>query len=169
MTASVVFDALGIEVDVTLNEHKKALELLRRGEIAAMTRATGAPSSLFEEIKASENLHFLEVPATPAVTESYQPIAISSQHYPDLMGAGEAVNTVGVATVLISYNWPKGHPRGETLASFADSFFSQFDKLMDDGFHEVWQSIDITQEIPGLPRHWSAEEALQLVKDGSSS
>jgi len=168
MTASVVFDALGIEVDVTLHEHKAALEMLRNGEIAAMTRATGAPNSLFEEIDGSENLHFLEVPATPEVTESYTPVSMSSESYPKLIPAGAPVNSVGVATVLISYNWPKGHPRGETLSSFTDGFFSQFDKLMGPGHHESWKSIDISQDIPGLPRHWSAEESMQRAKGGNS-
>lgn len=169
MTASVVFDALGIDVDVTLHEHKAALEMLRSGEIAAMTRATGAPSSLFEEINAQENLHFLEVPATPAVTENYAPVTLSSDYYPQMMTPGEVVNTVGVATVLISYNWPKGHPRGETLSSFTDSLFTHFDKLLEPGHHEAWRSIDISAEIPGLPRHWSAEQSLQRAKGGNSS
>ncbi|MEM7043650.1 MAG: TAXI family TRAP transporter solute-binding subunit [Pseudomonadota bacterium] len=168
MTASVVFDALGIEVDVTLHEHKAALEMLRSGEIAAMTRATGAPSSLFEEIDTGENLHFIEVPATPSVTQSYAPVAITSEHYPKLIAPGASVSSVGVATVLISYNWPKGHPRGETLASFTEAFFTQFDKLLEPGHHETWSTIDISDEIPGLPRHWSAEESLQRVKGRSS-
>jgi TRAP-type uncharacterized transport system substrate-binding protein len=137
MTASVVFDALGIDVEVVLNEHKAALELLRNGEIAAMTRATGAPSSLFEEVKADENLHFLSVPAAPEVTQSYSPVLITSDQYPDLIPAGQSIETVGVATVLISYNWPKGHPRGENLQSFANRLFADFDKLLETGFHEV--------------------------------
>ena len=134
-----------------------------------MLRASGAPNSLFEEVGPDENLHFLSVPATPAVTESYTPVVITSEQYPDLIPAGQSLETIGVATVLISYNWPKGHPRGDTLAVFADRLFSKFDKLMEPGFHESWHSIDLRQDVPGIERHWSAEEAMQQKTADSSS
>ena len=169
MTSAVVFDSFGIEVDVVLNSHKKAFELLKKGEISAMLRASGAPVSPFEDVGANDGLHLLEVPTTPEITQSYTPVTLTSEHYPELIAPGQTLNTVGVATVLISYNWAKGHPRGETLASFTDAFFTNFDKLMDDGYHEIWKTIDISDDIPGIPRHWSAEEALEKIKVGRSS
>lgn len=169
MTSSVVFDALGISVDVTNENHKIALERMRNGEIAAMARTTGAPNSLFEGVGGDEGFHFLPVPASGAVSGTYSLSSITPEHYPDLVAAGQEIETVGVATILITYNWPKDHPRGQTVDLFTKRFFSGYDKLLDTGFHDSWKTIDISEEIPGLTRHWSAEEALQQVTAGRSS
>lgn len=65
-----------------------------------------------------------------------------------------------IANALISYNWPKGHPRGESLGRFANALFGKYETLLEGGYHESWAEIDLSLGIPGLPRHWSAEEAL---------
>ena len=169
MTSSVVFDALGISVDVTNYNHKIALERMRNGEIAAMARTTGAPNSLFEGVGADEGFRLLSVPASGAVGGTYSITGITSEHYPDLVAPGQTIDTVGVSTVLITYNWPKGHPRGQTVDLFTKRFFSGYDQLLDTGFHDSWKTIDISEDIPGLTRHWSAEEALQQIATGRSS
>ncbi|MEZ5933451.1 MAG: TAXI family TRAP transporter solute-binding subunit [Alphaproteobacteria bacterium] len=169
MTSSVVFDALGIPVDVTNFDHKIALEKMRKGEIAAIARTTGAPSSLFEGVSPDENFHFLPVPASGAVDENYRVVSLTSEQYPNLIAPGRVIETIGVSTVLITYNWPKGHSRGETVDLFTKRFFAGYDKLLEDGFHESWKTIDISEDVPGLTRHWSAEEALRQIKVGSSS
>ncbi|MGI9433601.1 MAG: TAXI family TRAP transporter solute-binding subunit [Geminicoccaceae bacterium] len=169
MTSSVVFDALGISVDVTNYNHKIALEHMRNGEIDAMARTTGAPNSLFEGVGGDEGFHFLPVPASGAVSGTYSVTGITSEHYPDLVAPGQVIDTVGVSTVLITYNWSREHPRGATVDLFTKRFFSGYDKLLETGFHDSWKTIDISEEIPGLTRHWSAEEALrQIAADRSS-
>ncbi|MGI9417364.1 MAG: TAXI family TRAP transporter solute-binding subunit [Geminicoccaceae bacterium] len=169
MTSSVVFDALGINVNVTNLNHKIALEKMRKGEIDAMARTTGAPNSLFEGVGGDEGFHFLPVPASGAVSGTYSPSTITPDFYPDLVAPGQVVETVGVSTILITYNWAKDHPRGETVDLFTKRFFSGYEKLLDDGFHDSWRTIDISEDIPGLQRHWSAEEALTQIATGRSS
>ena len=169
MTSSVVFDALGISVDVTNYNHKIALERMRNGEIAALARTTGAPNSLFESVGVDEGFHILAVPASDSVSDTYSVTSLTAEHYPDLIAPGQPVETVGVSTILITYNWPREHPRGETVDLFTKRFFSGYDKLLDTGFHDSWKTIDISDDIPGLTRHWSAEEALSQITSGRSS
>lgn len=168
MTASVVFGALGIQVEVTNHKHKLALEMVRKGELAAMVRTSGAPVPLFLEIGPQEDLHLLPVPTTPEVAETYVPISITSDHYPSMLQPGQSIETLGVATILLSYNWPRDHPRGQTLDLFTKRFFGDFEKLLEPGFHESWGEVDLSQQIPGIPRHWSADEALKLLYTPSS-
>ena len=169
MTASVVFDSLGIPVEVTNHKHELALDLVRSGELAAMVRTSGAPVPLFQEIDGDEGLHLLPVPVTPDVAENYVPISITSEHYPELLQPGQSIETLGVATILLSYNWQKGHPRGETLDLFTKRFFGNFEQLLEPGHHESWSSVDLSQQVPGIPRHWSAEEALRQLVAGRQS
>ncbi len=169
MTSSVLFDSLGIPVEITSYNHKIALERLRNGEIAALARTTGAPNSLFEGINPDEGFHFLSIPASGALGEIYSPTIMTSEHYPDLIAPGQTIETVGVSTILITYNWPKGHARGETVDLFTKRFFAGYDKLLDTGFHESWREIDISETVPGIARHWSAEEALAELRGDRSS
>lgn len=159
MTSSVVFDTLGIDVEVTTYPHQVALDKLRKGEIAAMMRASGKPVSVIEEIKPGEPFHLLSVPAE-SLRGIYAPTSLTSADYPALIESGSAVDTVAVANALISYNWPKGHPRGASLQRFANALFSEYDNFLEGGYHESWGEIDLSLDVPGVPRHWSAEEAL---------
>lgn len=162
MTSSVVFDTLGINVEITTYPHQVALDKLRKGEIAAMMRASGKPVSVIEEVKPGEPLHLLSVPAQP-LAGIYAPTTLTSQDYPALIDSSVTVDTVMVANALISYNWQKGHPRGESLRRFANALFAKYDTFLEGGYHESWGEIDLSLDIPNLPRHWSAEEALSSL------
>jgi len=159
MTSSVVFDALGIDVQITTFPHKIALEKLRKGEIAAMTRASGKPVSIIEAVEPGEPFHLLNVPQQP-LAGTYSAVVLTNSDYPALVEPGKDVNTVAVANALIGYNWPRDHQRGRAMARFAKQLVSQYDKLRDNPYHESWKEIDLSLEVPGLKRHWSVEDAL---------
>lgn len=162
MTSSVVFEALGVDVEVMTYPHQIALEKLRNGEIAAMMRASAKPVPLITEVRADEPLSLLAVPTEP-LAGTYSATTLTSQDYPGLVDPNQPVPTVAVANTLIGYNWPREHPRGQALALFTKRFFGQYNTLLEDGYHETWQEIDVTSEVPGLERHWSAEEALRAA------
>jgi len=162
MTSSVVFDTLGIDVEVTTFPHKIALEKLRSGEISAMMRASGKPVSIIEAVQPGEPFHLLPVPQAP-IASIYSPTTLSSDDYPALIQSGQTIPTVAVANALIGYKWPRDHWRGKAVARFTERFFKDFDTLLESAYHESWKEIDITREIPGLDRHWAAEDALKKL------
>ncbi len=160
MTSSVVFDALGIDVQITTFPHKIALEKLRKGEISAMTRASGKPVSIIEAVEPGEPFHLLAVPQQP-LAGTYSATTLSSDDYPALIEPGKDIKTVAVANALIGYNWPRDHQRGQAMARFAKKLVSQYDKLRSNPYHESWKEIDLSLKVPGLERHWSVEDALR--------
>ena len=162
MTSSVVFDTLGINVEVTTYPHQVALEKLRNGEIAAMMRASGKPVSVIEEIRQGEPFHLLPVPAGE-LAGIYAPTVLTATDYPALIPPSTQVETVSVANALISYNWPRDHPRGQALAKFAQRLFADHETFMSGGYHESWKDIDLALDLPGLPRHWSAQDAMRKL------
>jgi TRAP-type uncharacterized transport system substrate-binding protein len=162
MTSSVVFGKLGIEVEITNFAHDIALEKLRKGEIAAMTRASGKPVSVIEKVQPGEPFHLLAVPQE-ALAETYGPATLTAADYPALIPAGEEVATVAVANALIGYNWPREHQRGQAMAHFAECLFKYYDRLLDGAYHESWKEIDIARDVPGLAPHWARELAMQKV------
>jgi TRAP transporter TAXI family solute receptor len=158
MTASVVFEALNLDVEVITEAHQVALEMLRRGEIAAMVRVSSKPVSTFDGIGADEGLRLIPL-LTERLAGIYAPTTLTTTDYPALIDPGQTINTVAIANALITYNWPRDHARGQAVARFAQAFIGGFDKLLSGDFHEAWQEIDISAEIPGIQHYWAVEEA----------
>src|SRR6202521_1943630 len=120
-TATTIFNALGVEPDVTTLPHPLALDKLRRGEISALVYVATKPSRLFQDIRPDENLHFL--PIRGDLPSNYTTIIITSDDYPELVSKDAPVNTVAVGTVLVAYHWPTKSERYQRINRFVQAFF----------------------------------------------
>ncbi len=160
LTANIIFDELGLDVEVVTLPHQTALQRLRDGQIDAMIMVEGKPVDLFEKIEPDEPLHFLEIP-TKDVRGAYVPIEISAEDYPNLIDAGKTIDGIGVAEVLAAYNWTPGHEREVKLARFVERFFSGFETLLDPAYHPKWRDVDLGSNLPGWQRLPSAANLLE--------
>jgi uncharacterized protein len=158
VTATALFDALGITVDATNFPQPIALEKLRQGEIAALVYLAGKPARLFQEVRPDENLHFLSIRATTPLPESYTSAALTADDYPELIEANAPVSTVAMGTVLAVYNWPAGTERYRKVASFVQAFFERLHDMQSPAHHPKWREINLTASLPGWTRFPPAEE-----------
>jgi TRAP transporter TAXI family solute receptor len=156
MTASIVFDSLGIDVDITTHPEPIALERLRAGEIDALVFVGGKPLELIAKVDRQEPLHLLAVPPE-RIEAAYLPSELTADAYPHLIDPGDPVQTVAVGAVLAAYNWPDDHPRGRKLNRFIQRFFADFDRLQEPPFHPKWREVDLTAPVPGWQRTPAAE------------
>jgi len=161
MTSSVVFNSLGINVSATTFPHKKALAELRAGNIDALVKVDGAPVGLFEGVTPSDGFRFLSVPESN-VSEVYSATSLTSDDYPNIIASDQPVPTVAVASVMAAYNWPEGHPRGESVDRFVEAFFTNFDTLQQDteSYDGEWQEVDLASELEGWERLRPAQRFL---------
>jgi uncharacterized protein len=156
MTAGIVFDSLGIDVDITTHPEPIALERLRAGTIDALVFVGGRPLKLIEEVGRQEGLHLLAIPPE-RIEAAYLPSELTADAYPDLIDPGDPVQTVAVGAVLAAYNWPDDHPRGRKLNRFIQRFFADFNLLLEPPFHPKWREVDLTAQVPGWQRTTAAE------------
>ncbi len=161
VTASLVFDALGIAVEPVSVDNALALEMLRRGEIAAMAYVAGKPTQLFRTITAEDRLHFLAVPQTAELLETYLPSWLGAEEYPQLIPDGTRIETVAVSAVMAVYNWRPGSERYDSTARFVDAFFSRFDQFQQPPRHRKWREVNLTAPVPGWTRFSAAEAWLR--------
>jgi len=151
MTAGLIFNQLGISVNVRSKNYFPALESLKRGEIDAVVRVAGKPTSLFKDITGDSGLHF--VPISPSrVKGAYSSASIDSADYPNLVEPGESVETIAVGAVMAAYNWPKEHPRRQTLEKFLDLFKANFDRLLKPPYHPKWKEVALEADVPNWSR-----------------
>ena len=156
MTAGIIFDDLGIEVEVTSHPEPIALERLRTGEIDALVFVGGKPLTLIEEVEREEGLHLLAIPPE-RIKAAYVPSELTAEAYPGLIEPTNPVQTVAVTAVLAAYNWPVDHPRRAKVARFVERLFANFDRLLEPPFHPKWREIDLSAEVPGWQRMASGE------------
>ncbi|MGI9490666.1 MAG: TAXI family TRAP transporter solute-binding subunit [Geminicoccaceae bacterium] len=160
ITAENVFESLGIDVDPVHHERDVSIEKIRQGEIAAAFVVTGKPADSMRSVKPGDGLHFLSVPMTSNLSETYLPSSLTHDDYPELIEPGEDIKTISVPEVLAVYNWPEDHERYAKVRSVVDAFFDNFDKFKDEVRHPKWQDVDLMADLPGWERFQPAKDWL---------
>jgi TRAP transporter TAXI family solute receptor len=162
MTAGIVFEDLGLEVEATTLPQGMAFQKLKAGELDAMILVDGAPSELVAGLKAADGLQLIPIPPG-RVSSTYLPAQLTAEHYPELVKSYAPVETVAVGEVLAAYNWPEDTARAATLRRFVDRFFAQFERLLAASYHPKWREVDLAEELPGWQRVPSAQAATRQV------
>jgi uncharacterized protein len=172
MTASLVFERLGISVEQTNDDQALALEKLKNGQIAALAYVTGRPARLFRDVGGEDGLHFLSVPMNPALLETYLPSELTHADYPQLVPDNAPVDTVAVGAVMAVYNWAPDTERYRKVARFVDAFFGNFNSFLQPPRHPKWREVNLAAQVPGWTRFAEAENWLRreaaTVASGSS-
>jgi uncharacterized protein len=165
MTASVVFDSLHIAVKTTNDDQNTALEKLKNGEIAAIVYVAGKPTRLFAGV-AGNGLHFLPVPLSQALLETYLPSSLRHSDYPSLVAEGSDIETIAVGSVMAVYAWPPNSDRYRKVARFTEAFFDKFSLFLQPPRHPKWGEVNLAAQVPGWTRFPAAQEWLQAQSAG---
>jgi TRAP transporter TAXI family solute receptor len=160
MTASTLFDALGIKVRTTNFDQALAVEKVKNGEIEAMVFVAGKPTDLFRKLEAESDLHFVSVPLTPDLLQTYLPSSLTHSDYPGLIADGQSTDTVAVGAVMAVYNWHPNNERYKRAANFVNAFFNGFEEFLKPPRHPKWQEVNLATELPGWTRFQPAQDWL---------
>ena len=160
LTGGILFDRLHINAEKVFINNSVALEKMRTGEIAGVVHVTGKPTDLFTKFKPEPGFHFLPLSYSPNLQDYYVPTELTSKDYPNLIPAGESVETIGVPQVLAVYNWPTDSDRYRRVARFVKYLFERFDQFKKPPFHPKWNEINLASQLPGWTRFKAAEELL---------
>ena len=160
LTGGIIFDRLGIKPQKLFLNNAIALEKMRTGEVAAIVHVVGKPNDLLTKFKPEPGFHFLAVEYSDKFADFYTPADITAEDYPNLLKPGESVPTLGVATVLAVYNWPKGSDRERRVTRFIEYLFARFDRFQQPPFQPKWREMNLNATVPGWTRYPIAEEIL---------
>ena len=161
MTASIVFETLGIDAQPVSFDQGLALEKVKTGEIAALVYVAGKPTQLFKDVAPEDPVHFLPVPLTGKILQNYYPARLSHEDYPQLIPAGQQRKTLAVGAVMAVYNWPEGHLRHRKVSRFIEAFLTRFGEFQEPPRHRKWQEVSLTAEVPGWQRYKPARDWLR--------
>jgi len=153
-----IFKALEIEVEEVSMSQVEAFEKVKSGEIAATALIAGKPVRPMSKLGSSDGLHFVPLPYPTQLMSDYLPTSLTHDDYPDLVPAGQSIDTLAVGAVLISYNWPKSNTdRYRRIEKFIEVFFPKIAEFQKPPRHAKWREVNLTATLPGWPRFESAQ------------
>ena len=160
MTASLMFEQLGIRPQTTNLDQPTALEKLKRGELAGIVFVSGQPVRLFQNISPGSGLHFVSVPLTDELAQTYLPAELSHASYPGLVDDGTPVATIAVGSVMAVFAFPSSNERYGKITRFVDAFFAKFPELLKPPRHPKWKDVNLAARVPGWNQFAPAQDAL---------
>jgi TRAP-type uncharacterized transport system substrate-binding protein len=167
-SGSLIFERLKIPVEKLFIPHPTALQQLRKGEIAGVVFVTSKPVDAFARGKWEAGYKFLPVPYRREFEDYYLPSILEHEDYPDLIAAGQRVDTLSIPTVLVAYDWPKGSDRYYRVARLTSLLFDRVERLHAPGFHPKWKEVNLSSTVPGMRRFPPAQEWLDRATSARS-
>jgi TRAP transporter TAXI family solute receptor len=154
ITGTLVFDALKVEVEPVAYDQALALEMVKKGEIAALAYVSGKPARLFANLKPEDDVRFLAVPLNAELLQTYLPSQLTHDDYAFLSAP---VETVAVGAVMAVVSFPPQSERYRNLARFTEAFFSKFAAFREPPRHPKWREVSLSAELPGWTRFAPAQ------------
>ena len=168
ITARLLLDDLGINVQESHLADVDAIEKLKSGDIAAAVFMAGKPAPVMAWLKDS-GLKVLPIPYAKVLEDAYYPATLTHDDYPDLIAQGQSVDTVSVCAVLVAFNWSGDNVRYRKVAKFVDAFFSKFDELQRPPRHPKWREVNFAATLEGWRRSPAAQAWINRAKQGTST
>jgi uncharacterized protein len=148
-----LFKAFGIDVEEVSMSQFEALEKVKSGEIAATALIAGKPVRSMSSLTRNDQLHFVPIPYPTQLIDDYLPATLTHDDYPELIPAGDSVDTVAVGAVLIAYNWPKTNAdRYRRVQRFVEAFFPKISEFQKPPRHPKWREVNFAATLPGWDR-----------------
>ena len=148
--------ARGISVTPVAGSFAAALGDLREGRIAAAFILAPKPFAPISELRASDGLRLLPL-AYRTSDAPFHPAALGAADYPELIGAGERVETVALDAILVAPRWREDTPRQRELAAFTTRLFDRLGSL-GEGRHPKWKETNLATGVDGFLRLKAAQQ-----------
>jgi TRAP-type uncharacterized transport system substrate-binding protein len=161
-SAKVIFTRLGINaIFDNRTDDALAVQKIADGTVDAYIGSTGKVFFLLRNLKNEDrSLHLAAIPYDKRLQDMYLPTRLTSDDYPNLLQAGESVDTVATSVLLTSFNWPENSERYNRVARFVDAFFSHIDEFHKPPRHPKWKESSISIVVPGWTRFKAAQDWL---------
>jgi TRAP transporter TAXI family solute receptor len=156
----LIFKLLGIKTEEVNMGQADGFQKVKTGEIAATVLIAGKPTGSFAKFKLEPGMKLLPVPYADALEQDYLPAKLTHADYPNLIEKDQSVDSVAIASVLASYNWPRDTDRYRRVAMFVDAFFAKFAEFQQPARHAKWREANINSSLTGWKRFPAAEEWL---------
>lgn len=164
ITASMIFDSLGISFSNVDGREEDAAKLLKSGKADAIVLLAPQPSPIVEDLARAGGFKLLNVAGNDELDQVYAPAMLTAKSYHGLAQEGGVTQTLGVSYAVAVFNWKKGTDRYYKLRKFADVLYSGIGDLQAGNWQAAWTDVNLSADLPGWTRYVSADEWLSNHK-----
>jgi len=159
LTSRLLFEASGVKPrDMLSVGPVDALALLKKGDIDALFYVAGIPVKLFtEDVTADDRLALVPI-TNKNILEFYPAVQIPANTY---KWQKQAVNTVAVKAVLISYDFRGSNC--ENVGKVAKTVYDNLEWLKANG-HPKWKTVDLNAPLKGWEQYDCVTKVVQPAK-----
>ena len=164
VTGTLLFDALGIDVEPVEGGGVDALGRVRSGELAAMVHLLGGPDpfGLGEGADGpTGGVRVLALPRGGDLAALYRPSTLDATDLPGLVAPGETVPTWTVDVSLVAYAWAPEHARESRMERFVEALVDRAEELGGDASEPEWRDVELGPDVPNLAGSPSVRAALE--------
>jgi TRAP-type uncharacterized transport system substrate-binding protein len=165
LAGAFIFKALGIDVKVFNFPQPDAIEKMRQKELDATVCICPKIIPAYASIRPEAGFKFVEVPYPQALEAEFLPSRLTAEDYPSLVQKDQRVQTVGMNTILVTLNWPKGSMRYNRNAKFVEAFFAKFPDFLKPPRQAAWKTVNLAGTVPGWTRFTPAQEWLDRHRE----
>ena len=166
-SAAKLFKYAGLHPQLLEMDPTTALARLESGDVDAAIFVGGKPVPALAG-RTIAGLKLVAIPYKGAMQDFYYPAQITKADYPDLVGAGDGVDTVAIGTVLVTFDAKPGSQAYKKLTQFTHIFFERFGALRDGAHHPKWREVNLAADLPGWRRFQPAQKWLDQKQQDSS-
>ena len=154
--ATALFGRLGVKPRFINEELPDALDDLvsRRADAVVAVGAEGSKN--LGEFGRSGKFHLVALPMTPALSERYAPVRLTTAERPRLVAAGAKIDTVAAPTALIAVNAAPESQRATRDGAFVKALFDRIPTLLGPNSDPTWRDVNLAATFD-WPRLGSAE------------
>jgi uncharacterized protein len=166
-SARIIFGLLNIKVEEVNMPQNDGLEQVKSGQIAATLFVAGRPATAVSRLTKDAGYKLLAVPYTRELENDYLPAQLTSADYPNLVDAGQKIETIAVGAVLASFNWDRANERYRKTAAFTEALFANLANFQKAPRHPKWKEVNFASPLPGWNRFPAAQEWIDANKRGT--
>jgi uncharacterized protein len=159
-----MFERLGVNVNVVNLDENDAANAMRKGQIEADLVLSSKPVRSLANYTLADGFRLIAIPLLPGVERDFFPVMLTHHDYQNLVPSGVDVDTIGVQSFLIAYNWPKGSVRYSLLDFFVGTLFSAFSELQAGSHRPKWRETNLGATLPGWTQFPTAQRWLDRIE-----
>jgi uncharacterized protein len=160
VTASLVFETLGLKIEPVEGNELDAVQQLRKGDVDAIVLVAEQPSPFAAELAKDGKFKLLSVAMDDELGKTYLPSMLSDPAYAGLLGGEGGLETLSMSYVFAVFNAEKGTERYNKFKKLADALYAAIGDLQSGRRYADWSHVNMSASVPGWTRYATAEEWL---------
>lgn len=161
ISAKLLFTRLGLNVEPIYEPLADAVAAMNAGKRDAVVVLGGKEAHALDGFGDDHRCHLVAIPWSAPLDQVYAPARVAAADRPNLVAAGDSVETVAAPMALVALDAPAGSPRAEAAGRVARAFFDNYESILTPARDEHWRDVNLAAGASVAKADWPRLAAAQ--------